>query len=282
MSKIPEGLKGKELFDFLRTNKKRLIAEKTFKKRDKVCDQSFSESLSKSIKASKAATEVIEVTPGVLPVTLIGNTFNWCDSQMDVLFPSCANKTIKELGPKGKDLIYHLKNHDTDVDDRIGYITDIYEQTIALTDLGLDMVGSTTCLLFDSEVRESLCKSSYNQYLDKKVKQHSIGLRYVKLILCINDSNDAEHFKNWNQYYQYILNKYAVDSVGYFWAVTEIKLYEVSFVLWGANELSGVIEDNEEKSEPASTTQKQEEPPKSTQKRSVSEMIASKKIIIHI
>lgn len=275
MIKIPDNLKGKELFDFLRTNKKRLIAEKTFKKRDKVCDQVFSESIAKSIKATKAVQEVVELTPGSVPVTLIGNTFNWCDSQMDVLFPSCANKTIKELGPKGKDLIYHLKNHDTDVDDRIGYITDIYEQTIALKDLGLDMVGSTVCLLFDSEVRESLCKSSYNQYLDKKVKQHSIGLRYVKIILCINDSNDAEHFKNWNQYYQFILNKPAVDSVGYFWAVTEIKLYEVSFVLWGANELSGVIEDNEDKSEPPLSTHKEEEPDPFTHEEEKQEVKAS-------
>lgn len=265
MTKIPDGLHGKELFDFLRVNKKRLIAEKTFKKRDKICQQVSTEILGK-VKAIKAPTEVIEAEPGKLQRTLIGNTFNWCDSQMDVLFPGCANKSIKELGPKGKDLIYHLKNHDTDTEDRIGYLSDIYEQEMALTDLGLNMVGSTTCLMFDSEVIQALCSNSYQQYLDKKVKQHSIGLRYVKLILCINDSNDAEHFKNWNQYYQFVLNKAVVDSVGYFWAVTEIQLYEVSFVLWGANEITGVVEDEEEKSdEPGNPTHKHKEPAMTTQ-----------------
>lgn len=278
--KIPENLKGKQLFDFLRENKKRIIAEKCFKKRDKVCDQIFSDLISK-VKATKAATEVHEIAPGVLPVSLIGNTFNWCDSQMDVLFPGCATKSIKEMGPKGKDLIYHLKNHDTDVDDRIGYITDIYEQEIGLNQLGLAGAGSTTCLVFDSEVRENLCKSSYNQYLDKKVKQHSIGLQYVKIVLCINDPNDAEHFKNWNQYYQYVLNKPVIDQAGFFWAVTEIKLYEVSFVLWGANELSGMIE--EDKQEPPAGTHKESEPVDTTQsKKSISEMIAQKKIIINL
>lgn len=261
MTKIPEGLKGKELFDFLRANKKRIIAEKTFKKKDKVCQQVFSDLVGKQT-ATKAPTEVIEVQPGKLPVTLIGNTFNFCDSQMDVLFPGCANKSIKEMGPKGKDLIYHLKNHDTDTESRIGYLSDIYEKVIALTDLGLDMVGSTTCLLFDTEVIQALCENSYQQYLDKKVKQHSIGLRYVKLILCINDSNDAEHFKNWNQYYQYVLNKSVVDSVGYFWAVTEIQLYEVSFVLWGANEITPCIDMEEDKSnEPLEDTQEKREEP---------------------
>jgi len=280
MSRISEGFKGAELFDFLRVNKKRLIAEKTFKKRDKVCDQLFSESITKSIKANKAVTEVIELQPGIEPVSLIGNTFNWCDNQQDVLFAGCATKTIKELGPKGKDLIYHLKNHDTETDSRIGYLTDIYEKVIPLTDLGLNMVGSTTCLVFDSEVRQNLCKSSYNQYVDKKVKQHSIGLRYVKLTLCINDSADEEHFKNWNQYYQFVLNKSSIDSEGYFWAVTEIKLYEVSFVLWGANEISGMIEE-EKQSEPSTDTQKNIEPPLSTQK-SLSEMIKQKEIIINL
>ena len=280
MTKIPDGLKGKELFDFLRANKKRIISEKTFKKRDKVCDQLFSESITKALKVNKAVQEVVEVIDGVEPVSLIGNTFNYCDSQQDVLFAGCATKTIKELGPRGKDLIYHLKNHDTETDSRIGYLTDIYEKEIGLNDLGLNMAGSTTCLVFDSEVRENLCKSSYNQYKDKKVKQHSIGLRYVKLVLCINDSADAEHFKNWNQYYQFVLNKSVVDEYGYFWAVTEIKLYEVSFVLWGANEISGVIE--EEKQEPSNDTHKNTEPAMTTQKRSVSEMISSKKIIIHV
>jgi hypothetical protein len=75
----------------------------------------------------------------------------------------------------------------------------------------------------------------------------------MKIVLCINDSNDAEHFANWNKYYQFVINKPTVDSVGYFWAVTEIKLYEVSFVLWGSNELTGVIEEtkraNKEQSE---------------------------------
>lgn len=166
------------------------------------------------------------------------------------------------MGPKGKDLIYHLKNHDTDTESRIGYLSDIYEEVIALTDLGLNMVGSTTCLMFDTEVIQVLCENSYQQYLDKKVKQHSIGLRYVKLVLCINDSSDAEHFKNWNQYYQFVLNKNVIDEAGYFWAVTEIQLYEVSFVLWGANEITPCMDMEEDKSnEPLEDTQeKQEEP----------------------
>lgn len=255
----------KELFDHLRTNKKRLIAEKTFKKKSFYISQLNEQIFIDKQSTTKAPIEVIEVENGVYKATLIGNTFNWCDDQMDVLFSGCATKSIKELGPKGKDLIYHLKNHDTDTESRIGYLTDIYEKDFALSDLGLGMQGNTTCLVFESDVQQGLCDNSFKQYVDKKVKQHSIGLQYIKIALCINDANDAEHFANWNKYYQFVINKPNVDSVGYFYAVTEIKLYEVSFVLWGSNELTGVIEESKESNKEQSESTKNIEPINFTQ-----------------
>lgn len=252
---IPKFDTQKELFDYLRANKKRIIAEKCFKKKNISCRQLPDTILTVKANTTKAPIEVIELEDGILNKTIIGNTFYWCDSQMDVLLPGCAKKTIAELGPKGKDLIYHLKNHDSDTESRIGYITDIYEKDFALTDLGLNMVGNTTCLLFDTQVKQALCDNSYQQYLDGKVKQHSIGLQYIKILLCVNDPNDQEHFANWNKYYQFVINKPTVDAVGYFWVVPEIKLYEVSFVLWGANELTGVVEETKD-NEPSNDTQK--------------------------
>ncbi len=231
--------------NYIRANKKRIIAEKCFKKKSITCTNVENIYKNKP-NATKAPIEVIEVEEGVYPVSFIGNTFNFCDSQLDVLFSGCATKTVKELGPKGKDLIYHLKNHDDETESRIGYLTDIYEQEFSLNDLGLNMVGNTTCLVFDSDVKQNLCDSSYIQYKDKKVKQHSIGLQYMKIFLCVNDPNDQEHFTNWNKYYQFVINKDVINETGYFWAVTEIKLYEVSFVLWGANELTGVIEETKD------------------------------------
>lgn len=261
---IPKFDTQKELFDYLRANKKRLIAEKCFNKKKFTCKQLPDQVLISKTNINKAPIEVIEVESGVLKKTIIGNTFYWCDSQMDVLLPSCAKKTISELGPKGKDLIYHLKNHEDETGARIGYLTDIYEQEFALSDLGLNMVGNTICLMFDSDVKQSLCSNSYQQYLDGKVKQHSIGLQYMKIMLCVNDPNDGEHFANWNKYYQFVINKPTVDATGYFWVVPEIKLYEVSFVLWGANELTGVAEETKN-NEPPLSTQKEDQPPLSTE-----------------
>jgi hypothetical protein len=269
---IPKFDNQKDLFDYLRANKSKIIAEKCHKNYNHISDYEY-EVIGNKTTATKA-TLVKEVEEPNLLVKLIGNTYNWCDSQMDVLLAGCAKKTIAELGPKGKDLIYHLKDHAEDSEGIVGYITDIYEEEKALTDLGLSMVGSTTCLMFESEVKEELCSRTYTRYKDKKVKQHSIGLKYIKILMCVNDPNDQEHFSNWNKYYQMVLNKEKVNASGFFWVVPELKLYEVSAVMWGSNELTPteeVIEDSatqsttdESKAEPIIFTQQKEEPQVST------------------
>lgn len=263
---IPTFKTQSETFDYLRANKKKLIAEKCLKPIKHDSNYGVHKvAVSKShAQKANAPLPVEEIEDGEIQVSLIGNTYNWCDSQMDVLFAGCATKTAKESGPKGKDLIYHLKDHDTCTDDRIGYIQDIYEKDFSLQELGLNMIGNTTCLVFDSLVKETLAEKLYIQYVDKKVKQHSIGLQYVKIFMCINDPNDSEHFANWNKYFQFVINKEVITSVGYFWAVTEIKLYEVSAVLWGANEITPTLEEKEKEIEPTGVTQK-EEPLYSTQ-----------------
>ena len=273
-----------ETFDYLRANKSKIVAEKCFKpiKHDSSNGvHKVAVSKSHATKA-KGELDVAEIEDGEIQVSIVGNTFNWCDSQMDVLFAGCATKTIKENGVKGKDLIYHLKDHDTCTDDRIGYLTDIYEKDFALSDLGLNMQGNTTCQVFDSLVKKELSEKLYIQYLDKKVKQHSIGLQYVKLFMCINDPNDSEHFANWNKYFQFVINKDAITSVGYFWAVTEIKLYEVSAVLWGSNEITPTLEETGKEIEPTEVTQKTEPIIEKITQKSVSEMIQSRKIIINV
>lgn len=260
---IPQFVTQKETFDYLRANKKKIIAEKCFKPKKFVSDYPLAHvAVSKSYaQKASAPIPVIEIEDGTVNVGVVGNTFYWCDDQLDVLFKGCADKTVKEIGPKGKDLIYHLKDHKTSTDDKIGYLNDIYEKDFALSDLGLKMQGNTTCLVFDSLVKEALCSSLYIQYIDKKVKQHSIGLQYVKIFMCINDPNDSEHFANWNKYFQFVINKEVITSVGYFWAVTEIKLYEVSAVLWGSNELTPTLEDTQKENEPTNVTHEVKDKP---------------------
>lgn len=277
---IPPNLKGKELFAYLKANKSEIIKSK----RDflKFSDNNdYPVSILKSIKKASIKGITLDTEDeetGILPVKFIGNTANWCDSQMDVLLVDSWKKTIKDSGPTGADRIYHLKNHQQSTDGIIGKISSIYSQDFTFKDLGIKGNGSTQCLVIESNVKQAYDEKCFLLYSDNEINQHSIGLQYVNIVLCVGDKDyaSAQEFENWNKYYQLIINKDAVDEYQYFWAIIEIKLKEVSAVLFGSNEITYMISDDENESkkdnEPPLSTQKQE-PAKTTLKANVLEMI---------
>ncbi len=280
---IPKGLTGKELFAFLVANKSELIKYKSaFPIKSEPNNYPYSIKRAGIKAGKKAAQEVIIDDNGEINITAIANAANFVDCQMDMLLPDCWKKTIKESGPAGKDRIYHLKDHKQNIDGVVGKITSLYSQDYSLEDLGLSVYGTTQCLVMESTVKESLSDRCFDLYSEKMINQHSIGLQYVKLDLAINDPNNPAEFDIWNKYFAQVINKDLVTKCGYFWVVYEIKLMEVSAVLWGANELTPCIDDmEEEKNEPPQGTENIE-PEESTQKKSVSEMIAECKINIQL
>jgi hypothetical protein len=73
------------------------------------------------------------------------------------------------------------------------------------------------------------------QYRKGFVKNHSVGMRYMKLSLCINDENSGSEFDAWNKYRPEIVNGNLADEKGYFFAVTEAQVIEGSAVPKGSN-----------------------------------------------
>ncbi|MFA5727754.1 MAG: HK97 family phage prohead protease [Saccharofermentanaceae bacterium] len=236
--KLPE-LEQKDLFAYLVANKKQLIRQKCMHpiKSDAV---SFGVQFIKSGEVVKAMS--VDMEEDIIQVKVVGNTALFCDTYNDVLAPDCWKKTIKECGPKGADLISHLACHDHDFEGVIGEPIDIYSEVIDLITLGFDGPGSAQALVMVSNVLKAYDEKAYTLYKRGKVKQHSIGLQYVQLVLALNDENYKEEFATWNKYYKSIINKDKIDVDGYFWYVTEIKLYEISAVLWGANRLTPTLE----------------------------------------
>ncbi len=90
-----------------------------------------------------------------------------------------------------------------------------------------------------------------------KINQHSIGLKYIKIALAINDEDYKEEFEVWNKYFENVINKDKAEVNGFFWAVQEIKLIENSAVLFGSNEVTPTL-DNNVKIEPSADTQKEQ------------------------
>lgn len=132
-------------------------------------------------------------------VKVAWNKVGVMDFDKDIIEATAFDKTIKERGPKGADLIWHLTDHNASLKSAVGKPSEIGVEgsfLYAVTD-----IPETT---WGDDVLEF--------YRKKHINQHSIGFSTVKREV-FNDND-------WP-------NRYTV--------IKEVKLYEGSAVLWGAN-----------------------------------------------
>lgn len=241
---IPEFQTKKEAFAYLRTNKAKLIAQKKALPTTSD-DLEFGYTKNEGSKTFGAKADgALLSTDGELPVDIIANMSGWCDSQMDVMLKDSWKKSISEVSASGQKIFYHLKNHSYEIDAILGKDPSMYAK-----DIDLSMFNITTDLkkaqglIMASLVMKAYDEKAYNLYSDGQVKQHSIGLQYIQIVLCLDstEEEDVAEKKNWDKYYPQVINKEKVDNYGYFWAVIEAKILEVSAVLYGANILTPVL-----------------------------------------
>ena len=64
----------------------------------------------------------------------------------------------------------------------------------------------------------------------------------LKIDFAVNDKEHKAEFKTWNDNIENIGNREKAEELGYFYAVKEAKLVEISAVLQGSNELTPTIE----------------------------------------
>jgi HK97 family phage prohead protease len=138
-----------------------------------------------------------------------GSAFDVIDSDMDVIRRGAFAKSLQERGANssGNRKIAHLRNHDWE--HQIGKFLEMEEDEFGLrfvAQLGRSTKGQDALL----------------DYQDGILREHSIGFNYVTdKIKFVEDStfNSEGHFE-----------------------ITEVKLWEVSGVTFGANEFTPVIE----------------------------------------
>lgn len=259
-----------ELFSYLRKNCDKIISQKKslpIKSDDLEFGYSIINAPGKTGKKAMLPAAAPDEVEKELNVEVIANMSGWCDSYMDVMVKDNWNKSINDLGASGQKLIYHLKNHGYSTDDIIGKNPNLYTRDIDLSIFNFTSdIKKAQGLLMSSTVCEDYDCKTYMLYEDGQIKQHSIGLRYIKLYLCMDsvEPEDTQYKENWDKYYPGVINKDKVDSKGYFWAVTEAQILEVSAVLFGANELtptlSTSIPEDDTENEPPKSTQEQPSP----------------------
>ena len=245
----------KEKFDFLVKNKNSLIAQKksTIKEADSF---SYPTILKKDKEALKANNPIDASNLDVIKVMVVMNTTNIMDSHEDVHIPGIWTKTLNET----KNL-FHLQEHESKFSKIIAEGKNIkaYTKDFAWLELGFPFEGITQALIFESEVERKRNDFMFNQYANGYVKNHSVGMQYVRLVLCINDEDYGAEYEAWQKYFPMVANKSDAEENGYFWAITEAKLYEGSAVVRGSNYATPTLENNKTQlqlnNEPSKDTQ---------------------------
>ena len=230
---IPDFNTKKELFKYLVENKDKLIAQK--KGIYKEADGYFFSPMPGANKAGvgKAIKSAVDINIDTLEVKAIINTTNWMDSHYDVHLPKIWNKSLKE-----NHMVMHVQEHKMHMFDKIiseGEDLNASVKTYSWKELGFDFEGKTEALQFDSVVRKSRNEYMFNQYNNGYVKNHSVGMRYVSLVMCVNDDEYGAEFEAWEKYFPMVVNKEFAEEKGFFWAVKEAKVIEGSAVPLGSN-----------------------------------------------
>jgi len=171
-------------------------------------NQNIEEKLAKNYVAKNISFELKDLDEGSREVVFYGSAFDVLDSDNDVIRKGAFAKSIQERGASSNGRkIAHLRNHD--FEHQIGNIKEISEDSYGLR--VVSVLGKST------KGQDALL-----DYQDGILREHSIGFNYVQdKIKFVEESSFNEN--------------------GH-WDITEVKLWEVSGVTFGANEFTPVLD----------------------------------------
>lgn len=239
--KIPEFAKKSELFDWLIANKSMLIAAKKAECK-KADGYRFVITYSGGKDATNKDTPGTDIGPDAVKIRIkpVINTTNILDSHKDVHIPGLWKKSLSELGYTPLCAEHDMSFRGIITDDISDPSMKVFVKTMTWKELGYDVPGETQALMFDCVIDKARNSYMFDQYRQKFVRNHSVGMRYVRLVFCVNDPRYIDEFENWNKYIDAIINKDDAEESGYFWAVLEAKVIEGSAIVKGSNPITGV------------------------------------------
>jgi len=251
-----------ELFAHLRKNKDILLLEKkaSIKYADAIETCFIVETDNKKTIVKNISDTNIPET-GKFNVKVVINTTNIIDSHLDLHVNSIWKKSLKEVVD-----LYLFQEHKYSFDHVISDTVNASAFIMSWKELGYKYEGNTEALIFDAVIDPEDNELMAKKYKQNKVKNHSVGMRYVNIELAMNSENryDSEEKKIWDKYYPIAVNKEVADNYGYFFVVTQAKIVEGSAVPIGSNRATPTISVTESKLEPLQNTPADIEPLKDT------------------
>jgi len=253
-----------DIFKHLKDNKAALISEKKFKVKEADAIVYTPSATTLKGEAVKADNDVNLLELDNIKVKVVINTTNILDSHGDVHIKGIWNKSLKE-----QKNLYLLQEHQMTFSKIITDDLTASVKTMSWSELGFDKLeGDTQALIFEANVSSKRNEFMFEQYAKGYVKEHSVGMRYINILLCINSEEKyyREEKDNWDKYIVEVSNKEDAIAQGYFWAVTEAKIIEGSAVVKGSNYATPTISvkeieavDNTSNNEPSKDTQDKSE-----------------------
>lgn len=156
-------------------------------------------------------------------VTGFYNTFNYVDSDGDVLIMGSAKKTIKERGVNSTAIakIKHALNHNLSL--LPGKIVVLEEKEI----------NGLSGIYFETKMANTtIGNDTLQNYLEKIYDNHSIGFQYMQVEMIDTKAKD------WQKWVDNLINPEDAIKREMLWIVKEIALFEGSTVAFGANKLT--------------------------------------------
>jgi hypothetical protein len=253
-----------DLFRFLKDNKAKIMAQKKFdmKRADAVNYHVVTFREKEIVKAIDNTPELLQKNS--ITVRSIINTTNLLDSHGDVHMKGLWKKSLKE-----QKNLYLLQEHELSFDHIISDSVKASAEIMKWSDLGIKYDGQTEALVFDSEIEKERNPYMFGQYARGYVKNHSVGMRYVQLFMCVDSEEKyyREEKEAWDKYIGEVINREEAEEKGYFWAVTEAKVIEGSAVPLGSNWATPTQSVKELFSEPSEDTRDNIEPSEDTQSK---------------
>lgn len=229
-----------DLFKWLKENKTFLLQAK--KAQIKEADAVLYAHVGEAPEAVNKSEAQAQTNPTKLQVKAVINTTNLMDSHDDVHIKGIWNKSLNE-----KKSYYLLQEHQMKFDKVISDEVKASAVEISWAELGQSYEGKTQALVFDANLEQKVNPFMFEQYQNGRVKNHSVGMQYVKIQLAVN--SEDKYFKDekeaWDKYVGEIVNRELAEDKGYFWAVTEAKIIEGSAVLVGSNRVTPTLNTSE-------------------------------------
>lgn len=199
------------------------------------------------------------------------NSTRILDSHDDVHIDGIWKKTIQEKQFKN----YVVTDHELEILNTVvrkEYV-EIFTAKVPFSVLGKSYNGNTEVLIYKFP-KDKVMMPIVKEWLESGDElQGSVRMKYIKFVLCLDSNNpeDAEFKTNYDKYIDYIANKDDFEYIPYFFAILEASNEkESSFVLYGSNQVTGMLEtqrSQEDKSEADNITSEKTEPSNDTQSK---------------